>query len=627
VAQSVTLTIRDDQSETDYVYGDDRLLVEVESKNKRVRGLDIEIEDMPMQIGPTADGDPEFLGINDPLAVPERTYRAKLEDASGNTVLDGAIVTSDATYDRKTKSWSVVLINQAPKDFWSLLKTEFVPFPERRSSLSITKTDVQVYEKKLTGKESYLSTTRTFYQPYSVLEFIFDELGIAFQMPPKLWEYQIDYESASRTVDSQNVRISLGTRNMRTLVEEITKMAGWRALIEYRSFPSKDLRVELRSTDWPLPTAQQALDSAEAEQSYAITIEPNNDNWALELRNGVDESSPNPISETYNSGPIPSFGVPAAYGAVAPQSWNTPPHESSERRLIADVVQTKFKVPPIAVENALDVQSNTEWVNIGPVRHVVDDSRLQKSDELLMFEVKQDPGDSKWYGVHSRRPAASEYNGDKTLGHTPAWASAAYKQQPLRRSSLRELEGDFIDIGEQTVGDPTVLVEMLSKQWHGQESRRDVAQLLTTLTLRRPVSIERNSAVGQIFNDGRSRWSIPQRSTSGQYRTLDRGSGKEDWILMHWERTPIAEAVELWYNVQIKDTRDSDPEWSLIAEVRAKTFSTATTHQYKSAGNGGASYSDGDIQARVRPVKGTESVSSGERPVEGAWNQFRITKA
>lgn len=621
----LTLTIRDDQSGTDYVYGGDRLLTGVESQNKRVNELDIEVEDMPMTVGPTPGGTPELVGVNDPLALPERTYRAKLEDGTGSLILDGAIVTSDAVYDRPTKSWEVVLVNQAPKDFWNLLKTEYIPFPERRSDLSITKTDVQVYEKTGSGDNSYLQLSRTFYQPHSVLQFIFDELGISYQMPATLWEYQIDYDSASRTVSSEDVRISLGTRNMRTLVEEITKMAGWRTLVRYQSFPSKDLEVEFRSTDWPLPAAQQVLDGAEGEESYAITIEPNNDNWALELRNGPDESSPSPIDETYSSGPIPSFAVPAVYGALAPQSWDTPPVESDERRLIAEVVQSEFQVPPIAVETELQVHSNTEWVNIGPVRHASETAGLQKLEELIMFEVKQDPSDNNWYGVHSRRPDASEYNGSETLGHTPAWASAAYEGQPLRRSSLRELEGDFIDIGEQPIGDPSQLVEMLSTRWMGYESRRDVASLLTTLTLRQPVAISRDSAVGQILNGDRTRWTA--QNPQGEYRTLNRGNGDEDWILMHWERTPIGESVELFYNVQIKDTRDSTPTWSFIGEVSSKTFSTALTHQFLGPGNGDASYSDGDIEARVRPVKGVELVSGSKRVVEGTWNHFLISAA
>lgn len=626
MAKDLTLTIRDDQAGTDYVYGGDRLLVDVEGKETRVNGLDIEVEDMPMRIGPDANGAPELLGISDPLALPERTYRAKLEDGSGTLVMDGAIVTSDAVFDEPTSAFEVVLINQAANEFWQLLDTEFIPLG---ANSNITTTDVQVYEKDLGGGENYLNQTRIFYQPRSVLEYIFDQFGISYQMPTYLWEYTADYANSVGFYDSEDVRISLGRRNMRTLVEEITKMAGWRVFIEYQSFPSKDLSVEMRPTDWPLPAAQQVLDGQETEESYAVTIEPNRDNFILQMRNGPGESSPDPTAEAYNSGPIPSFGVPPAYGSVAPEKWTTPPLSPSDitenRKVLGDVVSSEFKVAPVAVETEIEENTDVEYVNIGPVRHVTDENGFEKFRDLLMIEVKQDPNDSKYYGVHSRRPHAQEYDGDKTLGHSGAWASAAYEEQPLRRSSLRELEGDFFSIGEQTVGDSSYLVEMLGSRFYVQQAQRDVSQLLSTLTLRRPLSVTENSAVGAMPTGNRSRWAI--ESPVGEYRTVNRGNGKEDWILMHWERTPIAEAVELWYEVEIKDTRDSTPTWDRIEEVADKTFATASTHQYKSAGNGGASYSDGDIKARVRPIKGIEIVSGSKRVVEGFFKEFRINAA
>lgn len=65
------------------------------------------------------------------------------------------------------------------------------------------------------------------------------------------------------------------------------------------------------------------------------------------------------------------------------------------------------------------------------------------------------------------------------------------------------------------------------------------------------------------------------------------------------------------------------PPWHVEGE-NLHADATASTHQFKTAGNGGASYSDRDIQARVRPVKGTEEVSGSIVPVAGDWNQFPI---
>lgn len=400
-------------------------------------------------------------------------------------------------------------------------------------------------------------------------------------------------------------------------------MAGWRTQISYQSWPSRDLHVDFLPTDWPLPAAQQVLDSDLSEESYALSLQKNVQNWGLELRNGADESSPDPTAESYNSGPIPSFGVPPAYGALAPERWVTPPRESPERRVLADTVQTKFRVPPIAVEEEPDILSGTESVAIGPVRLVVGEDGINKQEELLVFEVYQSPSDSNWYAVHSRYPQPPEYDGSKTVGHMPGWASAPYERQVLRRASQRKLEGDFIDIGEQPVGDPAHLVEMLGKKWMPFESKREVGRLLSTIVMQRPTAVTTEPARGTIPE------SLPWQITNpkGEYRTLDRGNGQEDWVLLHWERTPIAEAVELWYNVELKDTTASSPSFFTVAEVNEATFSTAATYQAKSAGSGGASYSDGDIVARVRPVKGLDRVSGRNVPVAGDWLQFDVRAA
>jgi hypothetical protein len=638
VPAPLTLTIHDDKTSTDYVYGDDRLLVDVETKDKRVQDLDIEIENIPMQVGPNTFGAPELVGYADPLAFPDRTYRAKLETGGGTLLMNGAVLGRDAIFDARNKSWQIELINQAPKEFWKLLKTEFLA----ATPASVQSTDVEVFEKQNTDQvERYVSTRRTFFQPRSVLQKILETNSISYSIPDPLWEYEISYDSASRTVTSESTRISLGSGNMRTLVEEISKMAGLRALVEYKTFPSEGLKVTFRKTNWTAPPATQTLDGQQSDESYAVTIEKNTDNWALQLRNGDDEASPNPIEESFEgarseaSSVIPSFAPPPTYGATAPQSWDTPPPEKEERSVIADPVETKFKVPPVAVEAELTVKSGTERVAIGPARHVSKSVRgtdsLQKNNELLIFEVKESPNDGNFYAVHSRRPEPSEYDKNETLSHNPAWASAVYEQQSLRRSSVRELEGDFIGVGEQVVGDPLKLVEFESKGWFVYDSSRDVSQKVSTLVLRRPLQVTLDSAMPEILNGDRTRWKIEK--PVGEYRTLRRGNGKEDWILLHWNRAPVFEAVEVFYHVQIIDTRDQNPGWDTIAEIPVgrgqlgRTYSTASTYQFKSAGNGGANYSDADIRARVRPVKGQEIVTGRVEPIEGAWNEFPVEKA
>jgi hypothetical protein len=633
------LTIRDHDTGQDYVYEDDRILIDVDTIDRRVRDLDVELEDMPMRIGPPKDAQNELLGYTDALGLPEGTFRAKLERPDGTLLMNGAVVMSDVLYDHKDRSWSFPLINQAPKDFWSLLKRSFTP--PQLGSVTQESVECQVIRGGTLFEES-----RLFYQPKGVLEYILDDENISCSMPSKLWEYEVQFDaqggSETVTFDSTNLLMSLGRRNEKTLVEEITNMAGWRIEVEYKGFPSSELDVTFLPTSWPAPAVSATLDDKIAADDYRISVEEDSTNWGLQLEQGTDVASPDPRNLEYADEKLEdvnTFAFPPSYGSVAPQVWRAAAptlvehiydglaRPIDDREMIADLVSTGFKAPPIAPEYSRDVSDGREHQVYGRLlleqTETLPLQATNEDDDLFLFECVEDADNGGVFASLMRHPQSGYEISDGILSHSPAWASSAYQQQTLRRRSQRELECSFIDIGPQNIGDPTPPVEVLGAKWMTYEEERDVSKNVNNLTLRRPEQPTDKVPDRPAFPSSPSggEWTVVK--PRGEYRTIDLNNGDddpEDFFLIHWEPSPLQEVAETWYQVEYIDNANNT-DWTRIDQGIGgggdRVCGTALVYLFLTIG-GNRSPSDNDIVGRVRPV-----MTYGKT---GEWQTFRIEK-
>jgi len=621
VAKDLTLTIR--KNGTDYSYGSDRLLVEVGTIDQRVEDLVITLQDIPLTVGPDDQGNPELVGVTDPTNLPEETLRAKLEDAAGNLLMNGAVVTSDATYLQNQKSWSLRLIDQAGEEFFSGLEGHFFD----TSGAAVQEASIDVTTEH--GRESVLPVS--FFQPRSVLEQVFSEIGATWSMPAKLWDYEIEYSGgAIITHDSTEVFISCGDVDDRTLVEEITKLAGWRIQATYQGWPASDFDIQMQPTTWPAPGAVNTLGGDEDPDGYEVTMERSDKNWALELRDAIGRSSPDLRNANPGKGGFGGYAVPPPWGAFAPEEWTAAPPgigletfniatnvEVGTRKVFAERVQTKFKVPEIYPKECDD--DGTE-VEVHGIPHIgfkslgEDISLLNTGTELFVIERgKNNPSTPVGgnYALFCRHPSDGEWGASRYFASCSAWAMIPYEEQPIRRATVREAVGKWIGATGVDVGDPQKPLGLLGKQWLPVESKENIDKEKAELVLHTPIGLTQYPARPTRPSTD-SEWTVivPR----GGYKTVDRGSGDEDWIILHWERTPTREAEESYYHAQYRDN-DGSGDWIDFTQCGgAKIYSTAATLLFKSAGNGGQTSIN--IDARVRPVKKPGSV--------GGWRQFEV---
>jgi len=635
------LTIRDHDTGEDYVYGDDRILIGVDPVSRRVRGLDVELEDMPMRVGPPQSGSTELMGYTDPLNLPEKTYRAKLERPDGTLLMNGAVVMSDVLYEHKERAWSFPLINQAPNDFWSLLERSFTP--PQLGAVTQESVECQVIRGNVLFEES-----RVFYQPKGVLEYILDDNNISYSMPSKLWEYEVEVYSIAYdrplilSFDSSGLLMSLGRRNEKTLVEEITKLAGWRIQVQYKGFPSSELDATFLPTGWPSPAASSVLDDDINEGGYRIGVEDGGTNWGLALEQGADVVSPDPRNLQYTDeqlDDVNSFAFPPTYGTVAPQVWRAAAptlvdhindgldRPIDDREMIADLLSTSFKAPPVAPEYSQDVSNGREHQVYG--RLLLEQTETlplqvtNEDDNLFLFEYVEDADNGGIFASLIRHPQSGYEISDGILSHSPAWASSAYQQQTLRRRGQRQLEASVIDVGALDIGDSRSLVEIAGEKWMAFEERRNVSENLNEVLFRRPKLPTDKTPDRPSFPSSPSvgEWVVVK--PRGEYRTIDLDNGDddpEDFFLIHWQPSPLQDVAETWYQVEYIDNANNG-DWTRIGQGidggGDRVYGTALVYRFLTIG-GNRSPSENDIVGRVRPV-----MTYGE---VGAWQTFRIEK-
>jgi hypothetical protein len=363
--------------------------------------------------------------------------------------------------------------------------------------------------------------------------------------------------------------------------------------VSYETWPSLDLHVELQRTDWPAPAAQQTIDGQETSEGTSRTIEPNNKRWGLVLENGADDPSPSPLDRTYKEAAdsndptsIRSFAPPPLWGSHAMQDWQAapprqinPPPEwrgdtrfSDPRTIHGEQVSSGVEVPPISVEGAYD--DGTERIVYGAVRVPRDGSNA-----IQFIETFDHPDEGVTYAVFCQEPdQASLGNSAPTLAHSAAWARSPYQQQGQRRVSHREVDGRFtgIDWTSLSVGDATTLLSYEGTSWMPWKARRNVVTERSSVVLRHPFPIGlrpempvRPSVAGAEYpvrTGGEDPYTYEQMpwvvvNPRAEYRTIERGDGKEDWALFHWERSQTQYAREFFYHLQIKDNTLAAPRW------------------------------------------------------------------
>jgi hypothetical protein len=558
--------------------------------------------------------------------LPDETFRAKLEDDQGAVVMDGGIVASDATYESKTKTWNLRLIDQSSEDFFSLLEGRFF-------DTDGPKVQARTFDTCTNNRGREAATRTSLFQPRTVLEQIFSGIGATYSMPTHLWEYEVQYSTGTVTRDSSDVYISRGKEDDKTVVEEITKLAGWRIDVQYQSWPSSDFHVNMQPTGWPAPGAARVLDGDEDKDGYEVTMTRSRQNWALKLREGVGRSSPDPRNSDPGTGGFAGYAVPPVWGSFAPEAWRAAPPdtvldfskgtltnaENDPRNVFSDAVSSQFKVPEIYPKEKDDdgVEVSVHGLPFLGYEEVGEDQFTTRNiRNMFILELgKENPNtqSGSYYALYGRHPSSGEWGDFGRRAYSAAWASVPYEGQSFRRAPLREVVGKWLNAGDVAIGDPQSTVGLSGSQWLPVEKRASLDKAKAELVLRAPVPTPtRPDQPSRPATD--SEWTVIL--LRGRYRTIDQGDGKEDWLVVHWERTPTQEATEIYYNAQYRNN-DGDGTWKDFTQAGGtKIYSTAATLLVKSAGNGGASSANFDV--RVRPVEEPGST--------GGWSQTSIFK-
>jgi len=645
----LTLTVKADRfgDTRFYSYGPDRLEMSLGTVDRSVSGLSVELGDIPLSIIPGPGGDSSLVAYDTALDLPEgTTWRAKLEDGQGRVLLDGAVVASDCTYRQKSDQWEVRLIDQAPRDFWTRLEGTYIEKPRLIDSYFVEAHFV--YDEYVTGGSVAPQ------KPREVLTYMFDQANISYDIPDPLWSYEVQYGDHVHIQDSSEVVMTyVEGFTRKKIVETIRDFAGLRVIPRYQAFGDADLHVDFVPTSWPSPSPEVVLDGQEDKEGARHQMESSEGIWALALKNGAEDPSPDPRDQKYTEPEdkttgtdVPTFATPPPWASVAAQEWQAAPPQGFEggsfrsggaaftdpRQLWVESESTGVRVPPVAPAGELTMNDGAEKLVYGRVRVKWG---ADVSTPAFMQTVEHDG--ARW-AVYCQRPVSTDASNDfQTLAHAAHWPRGPYQNQAQRRTSWREVEVGIL--GESSLepapGDATTLLDYEGTSWMTWKVSRDIKAGIFDLTLRSPVQplgtvpsipVRPSTAGAQIpvrdrSDSGYSYKDMPWEVAvlAAEYRTLERGDGKEDWFLVHWERTATRYCREVYYQVEYRDNDESSPTWTAIgSQLFPKVYSTALTYPIEASGQGGKTPYDGRYEVRVRPV-----VVAG---VTGDWSIVEVNK-
>jgi hypothetical protein len=612
---------------TTYTYDNVDLLAREAQTDVEVDELDLQLASLSLWIGPKNGSQQDLAGISDPIGFPSgEQYRAKLERTdTGSVILDGAILTRDIRYTSASQSWRVTLIDQAPRDFWEQLRQTFWNdllfendldvFGTGTSSVLKSRT-LRVWDQdeepfETAADPEFQKATVPCYQMHSVFEFVLDELSIGYDIPPALFAGDDGRYDGSEP--EANVWMVINRWRLKTLIEQIRSYAGWRLVPAYQSFPNDGLYLDVELANYSFPSSLPAIDSDLLQEGYTIRSRKT-DSWVLKVANDIAEDSPDPaqygiVGETQGGGsfdtefPMATFATPPAWALAAATTWTAdPPYleetpsgtvvaEGDSRTLSPDATSLRLKIPPVDVDLSLGEYKGRPLLPKSPVLlrwlSYDDDPETDVPDEdenAFLFQTEED-GSSGEYIARWGTIDEAAYPLGARASH---WLRRPFRQQPQRHASARELRGQFFTDADFRVGAKEAGVEMEGKDWLVFGERKSLQDFSSDLRLYRPAETPTERDAPTVSTE--YSWRVIGFRTS--VVTIDRGNGKEDWLVAHWERTATESAREYAYDVQYED---DNGDLQLVSNVAA----TAFTRLLASAGNGGGSYTR---TVKVRPV-------------------------
>lgn len=624
---------------TTYTYDDSRLSAKSIDTQRRVDGIEVQLESMQVSIiRGEGSSDTEFAGYKDPLSVPPgQRYRAKLERTDTSKVLfNGAVVTDDIEYDKTEDSWLITLIDEANKEFWAALETTywgeikqnnitdraFLAWNRYDSDESFSTPDDLNFDK---DDPEFRRTTEVGYQLRDTIVEIFEQMGFSYDVPGQLFAESDG--TFSDNVNEEDVFIIISRWRLATVIRQLCLYAGFRVIPQYTSFPSTDIFVKLAPTTFAITST--SADEGLASGEYRVRTR-DQEFEALRMENEVAEPSPDPMEyqlldaveqgnfDTSIDEAFPTFAQAPAWALHGSSAWKAdPPFRPSNtqargdsRTFREDVEKLKLRIPPIDIKN----NQFQQWEGRalidggffnGYLGYKPDDDIRPPESEKAYIVREGTFVDSKnaYYALWGEVDA--NVNGSARADH---WVKRVFNQQPQRREVQRELRGQFIGVESYEVGTRDGL-EVEGSDWVVHEDRRTIGADRQQLQLRKPAT-DTEFVVPEVTppegNTVSGTWNVIR--LRGRIVTIDHGDGKEDWLLAHWERTATENCREYEYTVEYEDENGDSQS--------IQVFTTAFSYQLASAGNGGQSYSNGR-DVTVSPVgdgvSGVEETTTAER--------------
>lgn len=602
---SIPLQLSIDRGGTTYTYDDATLLARQSTQTVRVSGLEVELDAITVFVGPDG-GSSEVAGYTDPVSLPSDTqHRAQLKRTdTGAVLLNGNLRTDEVRYNDLEDAWRVRVFNDAPRQFWDTLERHFwdsllqgggyapfgssdPPYLEQRG-VKAWRRDENPFQTSI--DQEFQKDTVIVNRPLSVLKFIFDYFSWSFDLPPDF------YPSGT-----PNLWVWINRWRLKTVVKQLSKLGGLRLTASFEPFPSSGLTVSASRADYTIGSGLPDIEGDRAQGAGQIRTE--GEGQALRLANKIAEQSPNPLDygitdkdsfdTDFNMG---VFATPPAWAMLGMDEWAVdPPYkeetatgdivaEGDSRTPIGEVEELRLKVPPIQTDGTvtsgrvlLPAQKLlARWLSFGDPK-----TDFPEEDENAYIFATTSDGEGGHVGNWANAPA-----GEPLGVASDAWIARPFRQRGQLRAR-RLLRARYDTTADFTVGDPTASVSAKGKDWVVSERRRDLNNGTQELELQRPppnAPADRDAPEVPSYT-----WTVI--GAEAQVVTIDRGGGKEDWLLAHWTRTATEAAREYRYDVRYEEANGSF--------VEAQTFATAFSLQLATPGNGGGSYSR---SVEIRPV-------------------------
>lgn len=602
---SIPLQLSVERGGTTYTYSDVRLLARESTRTARVSEFEVELDAITVFVGPDGSTS-EIADYTDPVALPSDVqHRAELKRTdTGDVILNGSLRTDELRYNDLEDAWRVRVFNDAPRQFWADLERHFwdeilqeggygifangdPPYLEERQ-VKAWRRDDQPFETS--ADPEFRQDTVLVNRPLSVLKFIFDDRDWTFDLPSTF------YPSGT-----PNLWVWINRWRLKTVVKQLSALGGLRLTASFEPFPSTGINVSASRTDYDFPAGLPDIEADRAAGAAQIRTE--GEGKALQFANDVAEASPNPLQygiineDSHDTDfSMGVFAPPPAWALLGMDEWEVdPPYkeetatgsvvaEGDSRTPIGDVEELRLKVAPIETDGPLidgrvllpDEKILARWLNLGDSK-----SDVPEEDENAYIFATRTDGSGGYIGAWGEAP-----DGEPLVYRSDAWVSLPFQQRGQLRTQ-RLLRARYHTSADFEVGDPGAGVRTKGSDWVVAEARQDLNSGVQELELQRPPP---NAPANRDAPDVPSySWTVI--GAEAAVVTIDRGDGKEDWLLAHWGRTATEAAREYRYDVRYEQADGSF--------VDDESYATAFSLQLATPGNGGGSYAR---TVEIRPV-------------------------